>query len=102
MFKFNFTNPTFEISTNPINYDDYIGHYVLVTTESATRTYTLVLSQLDSNIRYRNDLLLLCSNEFKNAPFDAKPETKTHDLPLIIKKYDLGQVSQEIHYRKKL
>lgn len=81
---------------------NYVGHYVLVTTPGASRTYTLVMSELDINIKYRNNLLLFYAKGFTDQKLDIGKEEYSNDLPLLIKRYPNGTVSSEIHHSKKL
>ena len=96
VFRFILTNRNFSMDTNPSNWKDYLGRYVVATT-SLTRPYTIVLSELSSNVSYRRALLQAYHNNFQLPLDNLKRETKTNNLVLIVRKYPQGSVSKELH-----
>jgi hypothetical protein len=67
----------------------------------STRLYTLIVSQLEQNIKYRQELFQFVENIINNQPPSAIQPTKRYvnTLPLVIKNYNLDTAFSTFLYK---
>lgn len=77
VFRITFINDKFSIPVFQENPELYLGRYWLISTENATRAYTLLLCESDENVQFRNSLLNYVDSNF-TSQLDPITNTQTN------------------------